>query len=325
MNIHDDIYILIKQSLFGGCEDRLGDIHITHDLLSELIDQSIFGLPAHILGDLKMDADIRDEWEQLIFADLQHYYRLMTVQQETIKLLDENGIKAVVLKGCSASMNYPHPQNRVMGDIDLLINKDFLEEAKRILLNNGFVLVKSPIDRHFCFDKNEIRLELHYRFSEYMESDQADFLDNRLQESIDNATVQNYVRYSWYSFDTVDKGLVLLQHIRQHLLIGIGLKPIIDWMMFVNAEMTDELWETFAPFAQRCGNKNLAIIVTRMCEMYLGLPGKRKWCFAVDDKLCGDLLEYIEKNGAYGRKKEYYSNATTSALRKLRKKPFRTL
>ena len=47
------------------------------------------------------------------------------------------------------------------------------------------------------------------------------------------------------------------------------------------------------------GLETLAIVTTRMCEIYLGLP-KRKWCESGDKVLCKQLMDYIMACGNFG-------------------------
>ena len=96
-------------------------------------------------------------------------------------------------------------------------------------------------------------------------------------------------------------GLVLLEHISQHLEHGLGLRQIIDWMMFIEKCLPDEKWPEFEPMAENIGLKNLAIIAARMCEIYLGLP-ERQWCADADKALCGHLMNYVLDSGNFGKK-----------------------
>lgn len=99
-------------------------------------------------------------------------------------------------------------------------------------------------------------------------------------------------------------GLVLLAHIQQHLSSGLGLRQIIDWMMYVEKYLNDEFWNTeFKDAAEKCSLKKLAMVSTLMCQKYLGLDPEITWCRnSEDDKLCDELLEYVVKRGNFGRK-----------------------
>ena len=96
-------------------------------------------------------------------------------------------------------------------------------------------------------------------------------------------------------------GLVLIEHINQHIEEGLGLRQIIDWMMFVDKCLPDNKWVKFEEYAQKAGLKTLAVTITRMCEMYLGL-NKHMWCASADEELCTALMDYILTCGNFGTK-----------------------
>ena len=44
------------------------------------------------------------------------------------------------MKGSSNSRNYPQPDLRVLGDIDILVNRESLEQVQAILEEQGYQL-----------------------------------------------------------------------------------------------------------------------------------------------------------------------------------------
>ena len=102
---------------------------------------------------------------------------------------------------------------------------------------------------------------------------------------------------------TIPNGLVLLEHICQHLETGIGLRQIIDWMMYVNAKLHDEIWyDQFEAACENIGLRKLAMTVTKMCQLYLGLDPDITWCDEIDEGLCESLMGLIIESGNFGRK-----------------------
>ena len=99
----------------------------------------------------------------------------------------------------------------------------------------------------------------------------------------------------------MENGMVLLAHVAQHLRNGLGLRQMIDWMMYVHACMTDVFWEReFRPAAADCGLETLAITSTRLCKKHLGLPDPVTWCVGADEELVDDLLENLLVTGNFG-------------------------
>lgn len=99
-------------------------------------------------------------------------------------------------------------------------------------------------------------------------------------------------------------GLVLLGHMAQHLKSGLGLRQVVDWMMFVNRELDDELWSNaFERATIETGLNQVAIVSTKMCQQYLGLSENIHWCKDADSELCAELMESLLSSGNFDRKR----------------------
>lgn len=87
------------------------------------------------------------------------------------------------------------------------------------------------------------------------------------------------------------------------MLSGIGLRQIVDWMMFVHAYLTPEKWENeFKPLADRTGFTCFSTILTLMCKMYIGLPDPVPWCENADPSAASELMEFVLNSGNFGHK-----------------------
>ena len=92
----------------------------------------------------------------------------------------------------------------------------------------------------------------------------------------------------------------------------MGLRQIIDWMMYVDSVLDDSFWKSsFEYAAKSVGLDTLARTVTRMCINYLGLEDKFVWAQNVDDGLCQRLMENVLSSGNFGRKQGQGNNVET--------------
>ena len=209
----------------------------------------------------------------------------------------------VILKGTEAAKYYPYPEYRAMGDIDIMTQREDFETACDMLISAGYEELNNGELRHREFIKNGIIIEVHRYFASLNDPRQAEYLDDLIIENINPSHV----------LPDMVNGLVLLEHISQHLEHGLGLRQILDWMMFVNECLPDQKWPEFREMAQNIGLEKLAITATRMCEIYLSLPDRR-WCSNADDNLCEDFMEYVVNAGNFGNKWENESRAGTKVL-----------
>lgn len=245
--------------------------------------------------------------------NMMHWYKIMQEQQDLCQLLFDAGIPCAVVKGAAAASYYPQPGNRRMGDIDLLVNPADFDRACCLVSEGADYLGENF--RHKEYKRNNVVVEVHRAFSTFRDPEKRDLFDQRVFGAIDASEAVSTDNYTFFRLPKIENGLTLLEHIDIHLENGLGLRQIIDWMMFVDKELTDEVWHTeFAPFLQQLERETLAITVTRMCQMHLGLRTDITWCSGADESLCHELMEYIFYQGNFGRKNQSGSNRAASVI-----------
>lgn len=264
--------------------------------------QAVMGIVAGARLEGRIPDSVRARWDHLALRYGAHFYKLLNAQDELLEILRENDIPAVILKGTAAAVYYPDPEMRAMGDVDLLVPREQVETAANLLLANGYVQ-KGVGPRVIGFSKDDICFELHQRFSSptYTAS-QAEFIDLMLQEEILQRDEKMCAGSGFPLLPPLANGLTLLVHAGRHIRAdGIGLRHAVDWMMYVHCCLTDDYWRNeFAPAAKAVGLETLAIVMTQMCRLYLGLPDSITWCSRADAELCERLLVYILSRGNFG-------------------------
>ena len=309
----DIIFDLLKTSLWG--EDRFplpspDGIDWT-SVSAELRHHAIRNLVVNQL--VKLDPERKDQYLNGALHGLSHWYQLMRVQQDTCDLLQKAGIPCAVLKGAAANYAYPSHAHRSMGDIDLIVKPEDFDRAYDLLIQDAEYIGENF--RHKEMRKNGIIIELHRAFSTFSDPHKRALLDGWIFDAIDRT---NTVFLEGYAFPMLPRqihGLVLLEHINVHMESGLGLRQIIDWMMFADRELNDDIWRTeFAPQIKQLGLEPLAVALTRTCQLYLGLRNDLTFCHGADDSLCRELMAHILKQGNFGRKQHKGFNKTVSIL-----------
>ena len=73
--------------------------------------------------------------------------------------------------------------------------------------------------------------------------------------------------------------------------------------MYVRKELSDDIWRaSFEKIAQEKGLRKLAIIATRMSQLYLGLSEDILWCKEADEQVCKRFMSIVMMSGNFGRK-----------------------
>ena len=344
-NISDLISGLLRASLFGG------EISISRDagwraVYEEMKLQTVAGLPFYFLCGLRenpeKDGNPRDsepdggrhqasesgveglyegglyyEWIAFCMRQTGKFDFLLEEQDRLLQLLADNGIPAAVLKGCAAAVSYPQPQLRAMGDIDFLVRERDYQRAGQIMRDSGYVVTHEEQKGgcHTRFVKNGAAFELH-RKPNGIVSDDGKMVE-WMAEGLKHIEMHQIRGYSVPVLPEPQNGMVLMLHIVKHLRSsGLGLRQVIDWMMYANRYLSDGAFPELEGMLRESGLWSFAAIVTKLCQMYLGLRRDITWCAEADENVCGELWNYLLEQGNFGRKKPVDTGAKILASKK---------
>lgn len=289
---------------------------VTAEVYEELKQQSVHILAAEALGRYEVEEQVLAKWEIDCARQMQQLRRYMENQKSLTEALRAEGIRPVILKGSSSAMYYPDPSLRMMGDVDLLPyprNEETFEKAKKVYEELGFVVEIEGI-RHIEYKKGRFVSELHSFFAGQDSEGQIE-LDRILDAAQPvRRTLQAGGIYEIGTLPDELNGLIFLEHVSHHVLSGLGLRQILDWMFYVLSVVDDRFWaETLKPLTDRTGLTTLAKIITRTCEVYFHMP-EHTWCADTDMDACERLFQLVDKSGNFGRKKELVDKSTTAVL-----------
>ena len=293
--VEQAICSLISHSIFGSPLDLPADFD-WDDVLKEAEQQTIVGIVAYALPE-----GVKPQWKYEYYQNAMHHVQILHAQSQLIAMINEAGIPLAILKGAAAAIYYPEPSLRSMGDIDFLVPQDRFHETYELMVNNGYVVTckeDGENARHIGLSKNGIAFELHHHFS-YFDFD----LEEYLTDGIQHTEIASIGQFSFPMLPPLENGMVLLAHMRTHLKSGLGLRQVVDWMVYVDKVLDDEFWMLeFKEVVEKAGLKTFAITTTRMCQMYLGLSEKITWCREADEELATRLLDNLFLSGNFGRK-----------------------
>ena len=302
------IAFILKNTLFGQFNEIPKGVD-WEAVYQEMSYQSLPGMIGKTLNRVSdINPELKSQWKREVIAQVYRYYRYLDIQEDVLSVIRSREIPCAVIKGCAAGMYYPEPEYRAMGDIDLMVHPKDFQRSVELFLENGYEPYE-PMpdrDREFVLTKQGCTIELHKTFLNVEESviEHPELFDQRIYEGIEHADTYRIDQYEIPVLPKLPNGLILLKHIYQHLYSNLGMRQIVDWMMYVNAHLDDVYWtEEFQKEVQTYGLETLAVTATRMCQLYLGLPETHiTWCQVADEKVCHELMRHIVKNGNMGRK-----------------------
>ena len=216
------------------------------------------------------------------------------------------GIPVVLVKGQSLALDYPDPERRQPGDIDLLLTPASYEAAKAVLLPKATkVLEESMAVWHQGMHFRSIEVEIHGSIGTLMSRK----LDRKLAALLEE-------QFDGRAFPTVSIGgaeipvpeadfnavYVFVHFLHHYWAGGVGLRQLIDWMTFVSVHKREihpviletrlkdlgllRVWKTFTGFAQE----------------YLGCPAEKLPLAAAPDAgKNARIWRYIRRCGNFGK------------------------
>jgi len=223
------------------------------------------------------------------------------------KLFTEIGdIPAVLVKGQSLAVDYPDPERRQPGDIDLLVPPSSYEAAKAALLPKATGVEEEAAGiLHQPLLFHSIEVEIHGSISTLLSRKLDGKLAALLEEQFDGrphpevTLGEARVPVPEAGFNAV---YIFVHFLKHYWSGGVGLRQVIDWIIFVSVHKRDihpvlleiqlkdlgllDLWKVFTGFAQE----------------YLGCPmEKLPLATAPDSRKNDRIWRYISRCGNFGK------------------------
>lgn len=319
MNRAETVFLqILRCGLWGGSctapqpEDfKWKDVfHIARvQSLTSIIGQTVLDNPEI---SAQLSKDILKKIKLFIIKNAAIHSQFNSCLVKVVAELRAAGIEPVLLKGQGLARNWPCPELRQCGDIDLWVGEESYDKARKILLS------LSPLGKehhetikHAAFEFGIVTLELH-RFSE-----------------INTASQRQDAIYRGYSIEGFSKDTVpidfggteiitpsdnfnafyIFSHLWHHFIsTGIGLRQICDWVLFLHS---------------RKGKIDLEYLEKLLDKMEMAVPWQVFGCIAVDSlglpeedfpfyspryrKRAEKVLRRILHEGNFGQERTYFN------------------
>ena len=309
MIVAEAVFLLLKEALFKKTDEKNIypiDSAFWEEVYRELESQAVLGLTSVVaLKHDEIPKDIKKNWGSRQRFSVVRYVQMYEAQKEAVCILEGDAIDVAVIKGMASACYFPIPEHRTMGDIDLLVRPRDYQRAIELLKKNGFVVEGKEESRyHTAFMRYGVLFELHQSPASIHKIAQGEEIKKYVLSGLEHVErcQTNYGEFPMLPWQ--QNGMELIWHIRQHLYNGLGLRHIVDWMMFVNEKLDDQHFEEYRENLERCGLLQLALHVTLLCQKYLGLRTEDiTWCNSADEDACDELIAFLMEQGDFGRKK----------------------
>ena len=309
MNQVEKVVIEALKEVFSGLPASVpGDIDC-NELRNEMNRQSVYTLSYGWLKSYNY-INMTNYKESIapVLRQTSRWYFMMDELNNLSEILGKEGHVFAVLKGCANAALYPVPELRQSNDIDILVKKDEYEDIYHLLVEKGY----SPageIDKtkhHFEVSNNGVLIEVHIKPGgmHRKEKKKHEQLMKLFQDGLEKREWIQVYNYKIPVLPKLQNGIMLLLHTAQHMsTTGMGLRHLLDWMVYADKYLSDEYWHgEFNDIAKFSGVDILAKTLTKTCQIYLGLRKDITWCQDVESELCQEMIEYFVEQGEFGNK-----------------------
>lgn len=256
---------------------------------------------------------------QQTMAHRQNQRRFEDAVGRFARLMEENSIAYVVFKGLAVARYYPEPFVRTMGDVDFYVpQRDFLRAVEVIERRLHVVMDKEDVDKHYSFDWQGIRFEMHYQIETFGSHRHLlcfdRMIDEAMAEHTDSFTVcdsdGNGTEVS--VLPPTEDLIVVFKHWFNHLLVeGVGLRQTLDLAVLLNAYRDKIDVGRQMTALDGIGYMKAFRAMLAMMKRYFGF----EWLdsnFVLgcrDERYADKLMAAVMESGNFGRKA--YRNHTT--------------
>ena len=210
------------------------------------------------------------------------YRRTLT---EMASFYNAHGFKMMVLKGYACGLDWPRPEHRPYGDIDIwLFGRQ--EEADAVLSKEKGIKIDRSHHHHTVFEWNGFTVENHYDFVNVHAHRSSAELEKIFKELGSEKNLNPNVNSVGKRIDCVAvdgqmvylpsanlHALFLMKHMASHFAaVGITLRQVLDWAFFVEKHTDEVDWKWLDGLLVKYHLKEFFNCINAICVEDLGLP-----------------------------------------------------
>jgi hypothetical protein len=186
----------------------------------------------------------------------------------------------LVHKGCAVASYYPVPDLRKAGDIDIYVGEKDIQRATDVLIEAGYTFEPGPPgDHQVCFVSSRgYEIELHRSLARLFNHRSVDGVLIKVESAMRNQRrmVSALPGIEVPTMEEAELAFGLVIHMVQHQLRGgFGLRLLVDWVAFLNAEHDAAQVERLNAYLEDAGLTRFLSVVIACCERWLGLAHER--------------------------------------------------
>ena len=244
-----------------------------------------------------MPAALKKQWIDEVLQGYEYRYELYRrAIAEMAGFYNSHGFKMMVLKGYACSLDWPKPEHRPTGDIDIWqFGKQ--KEADAVLVSNKKIEIDNSHHHHTIFFWRDFMVENHYDFINVYARRSNKGLEEIFKElgRDDSHAVMVYGEKVYLPSANLH-ALFLIRHMAAHFAAAeISLRQVLDWAFFVEMHANEIDWLWLKSVLEEYHLKEFTECLNAICMGSLGFifDDNSNFNYGVDDNLKERVLADI--------------------------------
>lgn len=324
---------LLRVSIWGGVAQVPNGFKDWNEVFVLAKSQSVLALVAHaVLSNPKVGRslceDTKTKLREHVIANMATHRMLNNAVAQVVLKLDSASVPSVLLKGQALARNYPIPELRACGDIDIYVGSENYLKACEVL---GAIATwkecHNPIEnvKHYDIKIGMTSVEIH-RYSDVNASEYYNGIYQRYEHEgfSHGLRTMKFVGVDINTPADYFNAFYIFNHLWHHFMTsGVGLRQFCDWMMFLHVRKDD---------IDRDKLKNIIV------DMDLMMPWQAFGCVLVDKlgmpedefpfydarrrNLVTRIMRRVLEEGNFGKNRKIYKNRASEGYFKRKIKSF---
>lgn len=213
----------------------------------------------------------RMQWIGQVMALEKLYAKHKISMVHLAQIYATQGIRMMVLKGYGLSLDWPIPNHRVVGDLDIY-NFGKWKEADDWVKKKCGIKIDDEHEHHTLFNFNGISVENHYDFINTKAHRDAPKIEKYLKQLAKKNCKEIEVQGTKIYLPSAQfNAIFLMRHMGQHFAgEHLNLRQVLDWGFFVRAHSHEVNWSAAISFIKQIGLYAFFNQINAICVDYLG-------------------------------------------------------
>lgn len=217
----------------------------------------------------------RMQWIGQVMTFVRMYAMHERAMTALARLYASKGIGMMVLKGYGLSLDWPVPNHRAVGDLDIY-NFGKWKEADAFIAEQLGIKIDDGHEHHTVFNFNGVAVENHYDFINTKAHRDAPKIEARLKLLAEKNSKKIEVEGANIYLPSADfNAIFLMRHMGQHFAgEHLNLRQILDWGFFIQAHHEEIAWTDIIGFLKEMGIYTFFNQINAICVDHLGFSEK---------------------------------------------------